>query len=44
MLEAERYIDLFYVDEWGCSLIPVVPFGWQAAGYALNVLASRVAD
>lgn len=35
-LTAEGHIDLFYGDESGFSLIPVVPYGWQAADHALE--------
>jgi transposase len=35
-LAAEGHIDLFYGDESGFSLVPVVPYGWQAAGHSLE--------
>ncbi|QHW01100.1 IS630 family transposase [Spirosoma endbachense] len=35
-LTIEGHIDLFYGDESGFSLIPVVPYGWQAADHALE--------
>lgn len=35
-LEREGFIDLFYGDESGFSLLPVVPYGWQAANQALE--------
>lgn len=36
ILTTEAHIDLFYGDESGFSLIPVVPYGWQAADHALE--------
>lgn len=35
-LATEGHIDLFYGDESGFSLVPVVPYGWQAAGHSLE--------
>lgn len=35
-LAAEGHIDLFYGDESGFSLVPVVPYGWQAADHRLE--------
>lgn len=35
-MAAEGHIDLFYGDESGFSLVPVVPYGWQGAGHALE--------
>lgn len=33
-LAAEGHIDLFYGDESGFSLVPVVPYGWQLTGHS----------
>lgn len=35
-LAAADHIDLFYGDESGFSLVPVVPYGWQMAGHSLE--------
>lgn len=35
-LEREGLIDLFYGDESGFSLLPVVPYGWQQAEHPLE--------
>lgn len=35
-LQREGHIDLFYGDESGFSLLPVVPYGWQPPGLVVE--------